>query len=213
MQYKNITGDKNMKIKSLNTNPFLHEGQFVVDDDNLYCFIGDKKVNLCYMINVTDIYEATGESKDYPFSFEISLMVKNPHKSFAEYEDASNNAPSRSERLSSCDNYMGGVPITHRFLDLDASNKNLLMELKAKTAKLITESPEYGTIAAQKGKDAKFTYPMFKDSKEALRFAGHLIKNYKDVINVMIGFCLDAPTNLAGHRGWSTIKQQLQGVK
>lgn len=201
MKYTNLTGYKDE-----------FEGLHVVDDKSWYCEIDDgKEVPLSLLIEVTDMYGATGEPefKDYPFVFSVGIIASKPHKSFYEGEGK----PTRQGLLYDCNGYMGTIPVDHKLLRTDELNKKLMGELKAKVAKIVTHTHDYGTLAAQEGKGSSISYPQFKTAKDAYEFAKALVDAYGHSIMRLVGFTLDQPINMIGDTGWSQIETMVKGVK
>lgn len=163
----------------------------------------------CSAINM---YEATGEKefKQYPYYIEIEIMAAKPHKSFYEGEGT----PDALSLIEDTHSYMGGVPVTHQFISTDGLNKKLMDNLKSKDAKIRTETPTFGTVAAQRGRGAEFSYPVFKTAEAAEKFLKDLVRSYGDVImGMMVGFILDGPINMIGETGWSVIEHQVTGER
>jgi hypothetical protein len=189
------------------------EGHHLALNPNWTCEIEGETIPLALHIEVIDMKDATGEPefKDYPFLASISIVAANPHKSFDESNDGD------AEGLSlvmDAVGYMGGVPVDDKFLSLDKLNQDATGELKAKVAKLVTRSYDYGTTAAREGAGASLTYPQFKTGEAAHKWAVEMIQNYGDVLmGIQVGFILDQPINMAGNDGWETIRKMVEGRK
>lgn len=163
----------------------------------------------CSAINM---YEATGEKqfKAYPYYIEIEIMVAKPNKKFYEGDGE----PDALSLIEDTHSYMGGVPVTHHFIRTDAINKKLIEKLKSKDAKIMTENPQFGTVAAQLGRGAEFSYPVFKTAEGAEKFLKDLVRSYGDVmLGMMVGFILDGPINMVGETGWSVMEYQVTGER
>lgn len=189
-----------IKINEITENNYFIESA----EGHWTCGLDDKDVKLGLYLEAINMYEATGEKqyKSYPWLFSFSILPSNPHKRFN-----TEGHTSRLSRIFECNSYQGGVPVDHKLLDLDNSNKHLMDNLSAKNAMIHETKPEFGTIAAQKGKGTSFEYPSFKTEDAAYEFAVDLATHYADLLmGIMIGFTLDGPINMAGETGWDTIK-------
>ncbi len=188
------------------------ENLIIADNKDWICQLEDseKDVPLSLLIDITDMQEVTGEEgfEDYPFVMSLSIIAANPNKSLYEGEGKAD----RLGTIYDCNSYYGGVPVDHKFLNIDSTNKNLMLDLKAKQAKLVTINPKFGTYAAQNGQGSSFTYPQFKTHDDALAFAKSLIDSYGNIVmGMLIGFTLDAPINMIGDTGWKTIQNHVNG--
>lgn len=189
----------------------LYEGHSFFSSPSWICGLEDnEELPLGFYLEVTDMYEATGEEefKQYPFLFSISILPVNCDIEYSKDAGLSDEELEGVDHayLSDVYSYMGGVPVDHKFLSTDRLNKDLMNQLKIGQAMLVTSNPEYGTVAAQEGPGAELIYPRFKDEDDCQNFAESLIEAYGDALMMMIGFTLDAPINMAGHDGWSVIK-------
>lgn len=150
-------------------------------------------------VEILDMMEATGEPefKDYPVSVSFSLVSLNPSIDHNESDDKN---PDRESLIFDCYQYRGGVPLDHFIQDL---SDKLLSGLKVTEACLKTNKAEFGTIAAQRGKGASFTYPMFKDETAALKYIKKVLK--LDLDNLDFDAICEEPINMVGDLGLDTI--------
>lgn len=172
----------------------------------------DKDVPVGLYCSAIDMYEATGENefKQYPYYIEIEIMAAHPSKKFYEGEGK----PNQIGLIWDTHSYMGGVPVTDKFLSVDESNKKIIDQLKSKDAKVIVEEPQYGSVAARRGRGTEFSYPVFKTREAAEKFLKDLVEEYADLImGIMVGFMLDMPINMVGDDGWSIIEKQVMGPR
>lgn len=188
----------------------VYEGHYLAESKHWQCEI-DKRIPLAIYVEITNMDDATGEPEfaDYPYLVGFQIVAAKPAKSF--YEGSGK--PDRLSTIADCVSYMGGVPIDHKLLNIDSINDEITGELNAKTAKLVTHSQDFGTLAAQEGKGAKITYPQFKNADDALAWAESMINRYADAVMGLVGFTLDQPINMMGENGWSVIEHQVNGRK
>lgn len=185
------------------------EGLHIAENKSWHCEINDKKIPLCLIMEVLDMDGATGEPefKQYPFIVSIGIIAAKPHKSFYEGKGK----PNKLGLISDCNGYMGSIPVDHKLLRTDALNKNLMGDLKAKSAKIVTHKQNFGTLAAQEGKGSEISYPQFKTAEDAYNFGRALIENYGNTLMTLVGFTLDQPINMMGEDGWKEIKTMVEG--
>jgi len=189
----------------------LIEGHCFVTNPNWICGVGDnEEVKLGIYIEVMDWFEATGERENAPWCFSMSILPVECHPSISKNDD--DKFTGEFSHIYDVNSYMGGVPVDHKFLEMDAINEKLMGDLKTKDAVLVTTEHTHGTIAAQKGPGAEFTHPMFTNEEACTAFATALINRYASVIMGLIGFTLDQPINMVGDDGWSSIESALKGI-
>jgi hypothetical protein len=179
----------------------------------------EKQRQFGVVFQIIDVGEATGEPefKQYPFIVEATILADKPHKSFDESGDK---CPSSESLKYDCLSYMGGIPITHR---LDKAVKcstehgeawdALCKQFSVNEAVVVSSSPQFGTVAAQQGKNTAHQYLQFKDYKSARKYVDYIVQNRLDAIGMMIGFILDRPINMMGEDGWSIIRKQVFGCR
>ena len=115
---------------------------------------------------------------------------------------------------------MGGIPIDHTLsLGVKCGDEceGTAFECLAKhftvfEAKVLIDTPRFGTYAAQKGAGSEIKYLRFKTEAAARKYV-KLLANRTGVLSSMIGFILDRPINRMGEDGWSVIGKQIGGVK
>jgi hypothetical protein len=156
------------------------------------CEINDKNIPLTLVVEVVDMYGATGEEeyKDYNFVFTIGILNKKIHKSIikAMGEDYSG---SPEDMIS----YYGmNCHLDTQFQNTDELNQKLFKSLTTDQACL----SQY--------KD-RFTGKMqntlkFKTEEEAFNFSEKLIHAYGNTLMTLVGFHLDKPINLIGQTAW-----------
>lgn len=185
------------------------EGITIAENKAWHCELNEKSVPLCLVIEVIDMYEATGEKEfeQYPYLVSIGIMANKPHKSFYEGEGR----PNKLDLIYDCNGYMGSIPVDRKFIQTDALNHNITGKLNIKDACLVTVKCDFGTIAAQEGKGSSFIYPQFKTDEAACKYAQELVKLYGNTLMTLVGFTLDQPINLAGDSGWSQIETMVNG--
>lgn len=165
---------------------------------NWLCSINDETIQLQYTVEVTDMYEATGENeyKNYNYVFCIGLMPVKFGPKCLNKSKQDENEPTLYDVIS----YYGqAIYMEQRFIDTDLINKKLIEQLKINQACQV----EYQCRFTKENK----TFLHFKTEQDALKFAELLIKNYGDVFMSLIGFELDRPVNLVGEDGWSQIEK------
>lgn len=175
----------------------------------------ERSIELVLVARIIDMYEATGEEehKNAPWSLEIDILPRNCHRSISVDMGCDEDSVGEFSHLADVYSYCGGVPVIHKLLETDSINNKIMGELKAKDAVIKTIKPEFGTVAAQKGRNFAFSYPQFTNVDAAEKFAEKLIKEYGPTIMSLVGFTLDAPINMAGDSGWSTIETCVKGVE
>lgn len=184
-------------------------------NDNLNVFMGDdeKQVNLGLMVEILDIVGATGEGdENYPYVVSFGLMTSRPHESF--YEGQAGDEVTQEALLYDCNGYMGSVPVDH--ILVNAVNAGLDEVKKLFTideAKVVTKKPRFGTVAAQHGPGATFSYLMFANEEAAQKYVDFIIENRAQALTMMIGFILDRPINMIGDTGWSSIETMVEGSR
>lgn len=185
------------------------EGLHIAENESWNCEINDKEIPLCIIMEVLDMHGATGEPEfeQYPFIVSIGIIATKPHESFYEGEGEFN----KLDLIYDCNGYMGSIPIEHKLLKIDSLNKNLMDELKSKSAKIVTQRQEFGAVAAQNGKGSEISYPQFKTAEAAYNFGQSLINNYGDILMITVGFVLDQPINMIGYDGWKQINTMIEG--
>jgi len=189
---------------------------FVAFNKAWQCGLSDDiDTELAFHVEIMDIVDATGEgNEDYPFVVSIGIVAANPHESFNENEHESGHCDiNQLGLIQDCVNYMGSVPVDHKFLGTDSLNRKITDNLKIGDATLVTSKHDFGTVAAQNGKGSKLTYPQFKTEDTARAWAKEMIKLYADTLMSLSGFILDAPINMIGDTGWSVIEKQVNGGK
>lgn len=193
-------------MKKLEINEIM-EGHLIVDSPEWT--YNDIPVSI--HIEILNMDDATGEPeyKDYPFLVSFEIVAANPHESYDETD--SDFKPDRISLLYDAISYMGGVPIDHDFYSLDAENKDLMGNLKAKEALLRTHGAKFGTVAAQRGEHYKFTYPQFKDYEAAEKFAKAMIKNYAEELLSDAEELIERPINMMGECGSRIIVSMAEG--
>lgn len=195
-----------MKLKDLCD--YGYETKMLATND-WTCEIDGEEVPVGLLISITDMYEATGEPefKQYPFITSVEIMALNPSPDID--SQIKETGMTGEDIIPDVHAYCGGVNIEHLLLQTDAINENLMGELKAKSAKLVTVKSDFGTFAAQFGKGSELTYPQFKTEAAAKAFVTQLVKKYANVHMSLIGFVLDRPVNMAGNTGWNTLETQI----
>lgn len=192
-----------------------YENEVFITNKNWKCQLDEKDIQLGYYIQVTNMLDATGEKEfeQYPYLFSIGILPKNCHRSFSIDAGLEDSEAKEYSYLGDVNNYMGSVPADHVLLNTDSINKKLLDSLTIKDACLITTKPSHGTVAAQQGPGAEFTYPQFKDEDSCMSFAKQLVEAYGSTHMCLIGFLLDKPINMVGDTGWGIIETAVNGIK
>lgn len=159
------------------------------------------------MYEIIDMNEASGgaEFKNYPYVVTASIMVDKPNKRFYEGQDK----PDRINLLIDCHEYMGGVPVDHILLNEIGDANEIFEQFKINEAMLVSTNPDFGTYAAQYGKDSEFNYLQFKTIESAEKFIELLIKR-SPTLATIIGFILDRPINMVGDTGWNTLNEMIK---
>lgn len=163
----------------------------------------DNEIPMTLVVEVTDMYEATGEEefKDYPVAMNIGMLNKNIHESI--------NCDLEEDETRYIDDilcYYGmNCYLDSIIYNMDTINKNLRSELSISKA----------TIASYEN---RFTgeqqeYLKFKTENDAFEFAEKLVMEYGNTIMSLIGFYLDRPINLIGDTAWSQTELFDQGEK
>lgn len=204
----------------------INENMCVVSSPAMTFSLDDEKLRQFGVVFETcNMYDATGESefKQYPFVVSASIVAMKPHKSFDENDSGKTDSLSLIEQALG---YMGGVCVDHVLThaiknssesgspdDMDESNFDLIAaQFSVKEASLITETHEFGTIAAQMGKGAEFSHLRFKDENAATKYI-KLLTERVPALSMLIGFILDRPLNMVGDDGWKTMNQMVKGCK
>lgn len=173
----------------------------------------EEEIQLALYIEVTDMYEATREEKfeDVPYVVEASIIVAYPGPTALAKADAQSG--SATGNLGDVYGYMGGVPVTDVLMEISAPGGQV-GDIKKFNSGTVwkTEVAHFGSVAARRGRRAKFTSPIFTDEETALRFAEELLRR-ADGLFMLVGFTLDQPINLAGDDGWRVIRDQVKGAK
>lgn len=162
-------------------------------------------VPMTILVEVTDMYDATGEEefKDYSFVFSIGLINKNINQTILnKVVDGDDFTPSVSDVIG----YYGmNCYIDQALIDTDLINQKLINELKINDACLSTYKCRFT------GQDK--TTIRFKTENAAFDFAEMLINSYGDTMMTLIGFTLDKRINLAGETGWKQTELFETGIE
>jgi len=187
----------------------IMEGHYYATRKDWIAGVGpdDREVQLALYLEITDMYEATGEKEfeQWPYLFEASVVVAHPGPKWL--KDANSELEGEEGRLFDSYSYGGGVPVTHILLQEISGGGSNISQFGPRSAKWVVKRASHGTVAAQYGKDTEFKYPQFKSDDVALRFAKELLKRATALFG-MIGFYMDRPINLAGETGWDRLQKQ-----
>ena len=199
----------------------VNENLIYVTDKSFTIEIDEK----CHQFGITfetiNMLDATGEPEfeKYPFLVSAYIVADKCHKSFYEGEGKADKLGCLSDALS----YMGGVPVDHILThsirsgteatnSLKESNfETLAKQFSALEAKVVSSKQDFGTIAAQAGKNYEHQWLEFRTEKAAEKFIDLLIKNRIHAMSMLIGFTLDKPINMIGNSGWSIIQDMITG--
>ena len=190
----------------------IHEGKYYVTDKNWLIHLDENKGHqFGIYIEIVDMFEMTGEKefKQYPFSVSMSLVADKPHKSFYEGEGR----PTKLGLIEDCVGYMGGVPVEHVLWGVKTAGtdyEKIIAMFSPKEACVIEETQQFGTWAAQNGKDKPMQYMRFKTHDAAYKYTEQMMK-LTGCLGMMIGFILDRPINMMGETGWRTITKMING--
>ncbi len=198
---------------------------YVTDKSFRFSLEDDRDRKFGILFEILDMYEATGEKeyKQYPFLVSASIMADKCHKSFGESDR--DFKPTKLDLIYDTNSYMGGVPVDHvlthairshseGFNDLEESNFKLVAkQFSALEAKVVTQKQDFGTIAAQKGREHEHSWLQFKTFEAAEKFMKYLIENRVSAMSMLIGFTLDKPINMMGETGWSVMSHQVKGSR
>lgn len=201
----------------------INENLSYVTDKNFTIQIDGDEEQFGIAFETINMLDATGEPefKKYPFLVSAYIVADKCHKSFYEGEGKADKLGCLSDALS----YMGGVPVDHILThsirsgaeasnSLDESNFELLAkQFNSLEAKIVSSKQDYGTIAAQNGKNHEHQWLQFRTEEAAEKFIDLIIKNRLSAISMLVGFVLDKPLNMAGDDGWSHMEKMIKGCK
>lgn len=167
------------------------------------CSLGDDKdVPLTMVLEITNMYDATGENdyKDYNYVATIGLVNLNIHESVQ-----SKVADGETYDLPSLLGYYGvNCYLDDKIMQLDIDNQRLFEKLPISKACLSTYKCRFS------GKDKQ--YLKFKTYDDAKKFSESLIESYGQTIMTLVGFYLDNPINLIGETAWKQTELFEMGV-
>ena len=191
----------------------IYDGRYYYTEPSFnFSLDDDKQRRFGLHVEVLNMLDATGEIEfeSAPYIVSVSIVADKPHKSFDESNDGKT---SKLALIEDCISYMGGVPVDHVLQDaVNGGFDEIKKQFTLDEAVLIKEKMTFGTIAAQKGKDAEYQYLRFKTEDAANKYVQLLLKR-ASALTMMIGFILDRPVNMMGETGWSVIEKQVKGCR
>lgn len=167
-----------------------------------HCSIGDNDVPLTFVLEITDMYEATGDEsyKDYNYVATLGLVNLNIHESVQ-----SKVSDGETYDLSALLGYYGmNCYLDGKIMQIDEDNQRLFEKLPISKACLSTY------VCRFSGKNKQ--YLKFKTFEDAKAFNESLIEAYSQVIMGLVGFYLDNPINLVGTTAWDQTRLFEVGV-
>lgn len=172
------------------------------------------------LFEIIDMYDATGEEEfeNYPFVVEASIVAHEPSQEFAEDAGVDLSPDDYGYNLALIEmayQYGGGVPITHIIQDeiskgSDKGLQPLLKGIPKRDYDIVEVTPQFGTVAAQRGPGTRQETVHFADYDAARKYVENMLSRL-DALGVMIGFILDRPINMMGEPGWSTMEMHVFG--
>ena len=203
----------------------IRDNMIYATDKSFTLGLEDSQHQFGVLFDIVDMQEATGEPEfdQYPFIVSASIMVNNPHESFADDCGLSDGQKlDRLDLIAEVSAYMGGVPVDHVLTDeiqhagsVEIGSQGgfawLANGFKVSEAMVKTQSYDFGTVAAQRGKGVKASYLQFKTEAAARKYVKMLVNHRLSALSMLIGFILDRPVNMIGDTGWETIRAQVNG--
>lgn len=183
------------KIETIYDNGYSMKQYF---KDGWECFLdNDEEVPMTIVVEVTNMYGATGEEeyKDYNYVFSIGLLNKDIHPSIKDYM-----GPDYGDTPDEILGYFGlNCYLDEFFMSTDESNNKFLNELTINQACL----SQYKCRFTGKMKN----YLKFKTEEDAFAYAEKIVQAYGEIAMTLIGFHLDKPINLIGQTAWEQTKK------